>query len=71
MTQLVRIKPLSVRTPEICRLPSSEVRVSIAVTGQSSITRAPSLVAARVRAVQNPAGSTTPSLGLCHTNFII
>lgn len=64
MTQLVLIVPFSVWTADTWRLPNRVFSVSIPVTTQSSTTLAPARVAARVRAVQNPAGSTTPSRGL-------
>jgi len=68
ITHLVLIVPLSVVTEETWRLPNIDVSVWIPVMEQFSMTLAPARVAARVRAVQNPAGSTVPSLGL-HTEI--
>ena len=64
MMHLVLIVPWSVVTEDTWRLPNMDVSVWMPVTEQFSITVAPALVAARARALQNPDGSNTPSLGL-------
>ena len=64
MMHLVLMVPLFVVTEDTWRLPNKDVSVLMAVTGQFSIILAPDRVAARLRAVQNPEGSNTPSFGL-------